>query len=121
MSKNNAKSQESTIRRTQKSGDESATDPGGQEGTDRISGKDEDIPIGITGTIGARKNSNRFAAVTGGIVAQLIRDAEDRLTKAKECIDWYEREKGEEEKRLEDLRSLQALAQELESESNEPE
>jgi hypothetical protein len=43
----------------------------------------------------------------GGILAQLIQDAEVQLGKAQECVEWYQREVAELQTRLENLKRLQ--------------
>lgn len=49
--------------------------------------------------------------VTGGILSQLISQAEDQLREAEECISWYERAKQKAHKQLENLKQLQQLAE----------
>jgi hypothetical protein len=52
------------------------------------------------------------AFLFGGIVAQLIQDAEDRRAEVVDCIDWYQRELEKCDRRLE---SLKTLAQSIQS------
>jgi hypothetical protein len=49
--------------------------------------------------------------LVGGILAQLIQDAEDRLGEAEECIAWYQREKQKQVRRLETYRDLVKLSE----------
>lgn len=46
----------------------------------------------------------------GGILTQLIEQAEDQLREAQECISWYERAEEKARKQLENLKQLQQLA-----------
>lgn len=55
--------------------------------------------------------------IAGGILSQLIQQAEDQLREAEECISWYERAKEKAQRQVENLRQLQQLAeQETEAE-----
>lgn len=53
----------------------------------------------------------------GGILTQLIEQAEDQLRETQECISWYQRAEEKARKQLENLKQLQQLAdQETEAE-----
>lgn len=54
----------------------------------------------------------------GGILAQLLEDAEKQLAKSRECIVWYREEAKEYEQKIENLRKLVEL-QESEQQSLE--
>lgn len=49
-----------------------------------------------------------YGLLLGGILSQLVLDAEQRLGEVRECIEWYQRE---EEKQLARLNELRKLAQ----------
>ena len=50
--------------------------------------------------------------IAGGILEQLVAQAEDQLREAAECIEWYQRSLEKAQRQLENLRQLQALAEE---------
>lgn len=75
--------------------------------TEATRGAESDIGIGVGGTI--REGKNRPGTVNGGIIAQLITDAEARLGEAQECVEWYLREIRKCEQRLEQLHHLLEL------------
>ena len=52
-----------------------------------------------------------YGVLIGGILTQLMADAEARLGEMRECVDWYQREVQKCEQRLSDLQQLAALAQ----------
>jgi hypothetical protein len=54
----------------------------------------------------------------GGILDQLLEDAEKQLVKSRECIVWYREEAKEYEQKIENLRKLKKL-EEQEPEKNE--
>lgn len=56
--------------------------------------------------------------VIGGIIAQLIADAEDRLGEMEECVVWYRKEVSKAQKRIAELRELK---QQLEADSQSEE
>ncbi len=61
-----------------------------------------------------RKNSsagNFIGNAIGGILDQLIDDAEKQLVKSRECIVWYREEAKEYEQKLNNLRKLKELQQ----------
>ncbi|EGK89272.1 hypothetical protein D0A34_23675 [Microcoleus vaginatus PCC 9802] len=77
-----------------------------------------------------RKNSKEGIGskdAIGGILAQLLDDAEKQLAKSRECIVWYREEAKEYEQKIENLRKLIELQQEqleqhsLESQDASPE
>ncbi len=61
--------------------------------------------IGASGT----HRTERVPAdpITGGILSQLIAQTESQLAKARDCIDWYEREAKEFQDQLDNLKHLQ--------------
>jgi hypothetical protein len=61
-----------------------------------------------------RENSKEGASLVyaiGGILDQLIDDAEKQLVKSRECIVWYREEAKEYEQKLNNLRKLKELQQ----------
>jgi hypothetical protein len=71
-------------------------------------------PIGVDGDDWTRGNQPRLSvAISGGILIQLIQDAEDQLEQAEACIKWYEDEKRKIQQRLDNLRQLQDLQLEM--------
>ena len=61
-----------------------------------------------------RENSKEGASLVyaiGGILDQLIDDAEKQLVKSRECIVWYREEAKEYEQKLNNLRKLKQLQQ----------
>ena len=51
--------------------------------------------------------------VVGGIIAQLMRDAEIRLGEAKECIEWYQRAYDREVTRIKALEEMRDRAMQV--------
>lgn len=66
--------------------------------------------VGVTGV----DSAVGVAFLFGGIVAQLIRDAEDRRAEVVDCIDWYQRELEKCDRRLESLKTLSQSIQSAE-------
>ena len=61
-----------------------------------------------------RENSKEGTSIVyaiGGILDQLIDDAEKQLVKSRECIVWYREEAKEYEQKLNNLRKLKELQQ----------
>lgn len=85
-------------------------------GVGRVGQPDGNICIGIIGALGAKTNS----LIAGGILEQLIQDAEDQLQASIECIEWYKRERDKNLKRLNKLKELRDLKQKSD-ESEQPE
>ncbi|MEO0487949.1 MAG: hypothetical protein AAFZ49_00145 [Cyanobacteria bacterium J06659_2] len=71
------------------------------------SGGDASLPNRVPGIDG----SIRTAFWVGGIVAQLIRDANDRLGEVEECIEWYQREAVKCRERLTELEEFKSAIQ----------
>lgn len=62
------------------------------------------------GAVGANcPGGNLPPTVAGGIVAQLIEDARDRLSEAEECIQWYQRSADKAQRQLDHLTALADL------------
>lgn len=104
-----AQVQTSSTRTTQVREDSTSTNPRGKrEGgtTDKIDGI---VSERAARTIGSWSNYNFTSSFAGGILDQLIKDAENRLEKAQACIEWYEDEKQEALERLENLRHLKEI------------
>lgn len=74
---------------------------------------------GNGGTLGANSQNRARRTITvrllGGIIAQLIEETEDQLGDARECIAKYERTVQKLSRRLENLKRLQELQQEADS------
>ncbi|WP_416671606.1 hypothetical protein [Egbenema bharatensis] len=85
-------------------------------GTGGTSPTDGNFGVGIAGAAGKEADS----AITGGILEQLIQDAEDQLQSSVECIEWYEREREKHQERLNNLKQLQALRQQSDPPQIEP-
>lgn len=71
------------------------------------------IRLGSSGTVTQGSSpltvSSPFGAtisILGGIVTQLIERVESQLGEAVECVDWYERQRRQFQKELDNLRSL---------------
>jgi len=90
------------IGRAQNDGDRSQV-------ADRDGSTSGSIPQRVSG--GDSAESFEVGFVLGGILSQLVLDAENRLAETRECIEWYEREAKKCEKRLEQLRTLTASLQ----------
>lgn len=60
-------------------------------------------------TDGEARTQGGITLVTGGIVAQLVRQAERRLGNVEACITWYEQEKQDAQQELEELKQLLSL------------
>ncbi len=56
------------------------------------------------------------ASAIGGILDQLINDAEKQLVRSRECIVWYREEAKEYEQKLNNLRKLKELQQQTAAE-----
>lgn len=82
---------------------------GGGSGVGQTSGIVESQPFGTDRDDRAGASESILSAVSGGILAQLIDDAEDQLEQANACIQWYEDERQKVLGRLENLRQLQSL------------
>lgn len=65
-----------------------------------------------SGTSGiSRAGQTTDNPIVGGILSQLIDDAEKDVERTQECIEWYQRELEEKTQRLEDLKRLRELEQ----------
>jgi hypothetical protein len=104
-----AQVQTSSTRSTQVREDSTAINPRGKgEGgtADKINGL---ICKRAARTVRSRSNYDFTSSFAGGILDQLIKDAENRLEKVQAFIDWYEDEKQETLERLENLRRLREI------------
>lgn len=107
-----AQVQTSSTRSTQVREDSTSINPRGKgEGgtTDKINGL---VCERTAGTVRSRSDCDFTSSFAGGILDQLIKDAENRLEKAQAGIDWYESEKQEALQRLENLRRLREIEKE---------
>ncbi|MBD1939103.1 hypothetical protein [Microcoleus sp. FACHB-68] len=109
----NAKGEARGTRTDKGSEDLRPSNPGRQEGIGRDSSQHEYLSGGSAGEIGQRQDTHYVATLTGGVIGQLILDAEDRLKVARECIEWYVREEEKELSRLDNLRKLNTLAEQM--------
>lgn len=75
-------------------------------GTGSISGAVQGEPIRATRIDCSGTNLTWFISINGGILTQLIRQAERQLGEAEACITWYEERKQEAEEWLRELKSL---------------
>jgi hypothetical protein len=104
-----AQVQTSSTRSTQVREDSTSINPRGKgEGgtTDKINGL---VCERAARTVRSWSNYNFTSSFAGGILDQLIKDAENRLEKVQAFIDWYEDEKQETLERLENLRRLREI------------
>jgi hypothetical protein len=86
------------------------SDPPGETGIAGQSGGAETFAGRISGTAGSREafdRVDRLCIIAGGIVSQLIADAESQLANARACVEWYQQEEAKALQRLEHLRQLQ--------------
>ncbi|MBL1177835.1 hypothetical protein [Pantanalinema sp. GBBB05] len=83
---------------------------GSDSGTEGFSGTVQSELERIPGGIREEEVSN--ITLLGGIVSQLIRQAEDKLANAEECLEWYEREKQRATSDLQHLKDLKARLEE---------
>lgn len=111
MPKQNAESEESTARGQENAETSDSTNSRRKGRTGTISRTDGDIGSGTTGEIGSGNHSFADTDVAGGVIEQLIIDAEDRLKVARECIDWYKREEETALARLDNLEKLREVAE----------
>lgn len=103
-----AENEASRTRRAEISGDQHPSDSD-REKRDREDGENAgDIHRGIHRTAWA------WGALAGGILAQLIKDAETRLSEARECVEWYQQEEQKQLQRLEELRALESVGEQTE-------
>lgn len=108
----NAKSQAQSMGGTQGPADQRSNDKNRAETT----GTESTGSGVISGraTRDDRAQSFRIGIVFGGIVGQLIADAENRLAEMEECVGWYQREVEKSRQRLQELRALSTtISQEL--------
>lgn len=71
--------------------------------------------VGVDNKNRTRRDTALRWSIAGGILDQLIADAEDQLAKTRACIDWYQQEELEKVARLENLKRLRDLARRQES------
>lgn len=114
MSTSNAQSQARTAR-TEKNGTiRNPDDTRGEGGIGGSSLTDGSVSGGVDGA--SRTQTATGSAITGGIIAQLINDAENQLGKTRACIEWYQEEEQERLERLENLKRLAQLADQSQDE-----
>ncbi|QYO62585.1 hypothetical protein [Leptolyngbya sp. 7M] len=106
MTSENAKSQARGTRGSEERVAESENIAPSQEWTGGNSSGISSVRLGAARAGGEKKNFVG-ASLGGKIIAQLIREAEDQLGTARECIDWYQREEQKALTKLEQLRQLQ--------------
>lgn len=68
--------------------------------------------LGIRVDRASRTGGIPRGGIAGGILEQLVIQAEEQLREAAECIEWYQRSFEKAQRQLENLRQLQALAEE---------
>lgn len=108
MDRTDAQSPTSEVGGKQDAGAPLTHDPNGLRTAEREGGE--------SGAVGGRfRGDDRTfgtAIILGGILGQLIKDAEHRLAETEECVAWYQREAEKAKERLTELRSLQSQIQE---------
>lgn len=108
----NAKDEAQPIRGTEVREIPGPIDPTGEEWAGVNSNNDGNFSSGIIGETRPRRYSD-YDRLTGGIITQLIKDAEDQLGEARACIEWYGKKEQEQLERLENFRKLQEIEQHL--------
>lgn len=114
----NAKSASQSARTAKNREDSNQSDSAGQDWSGSASVREGNIAGGISGEDRKEGDFDIHVSLTGGIIAQLIRDAEIQLGKTRDCIRWYEDEEQEQLERLKNLQRLHELA-ELEQQEGE--
>lgn len=111
---------EAAKRRGKGSSDDRSPDLGSKGGTETAIGTDGNFNLGTSRT--AWQGPNISIPLAGGIISQLIEEVEDQLggvdyqvNNAQECIEWYQREKTEYERRSEKLKARLESLKDLES------
>ena len=105
----NEKSQTSTARGIEEGG-QPVHDSDSRGGTEAIGGGFWDLNVG-TGGEDRTWDDPSLRGLLGGILAQLLKAEENRLSETEECIVWYQREREKAESRIQELKQLQKLAQ----------
>ena len=82
--------------------------PNGQGGSSEASGQYADFGERVSGVTGPWRDY--IALLTGGILGQLIQQAEGRLANAQACIEWYEEELKKAQAELDYFRQLKVAA-----------
>ena len=101
-----AKSQAQSMGRAQRQAGQRPHDKDRSQVTDRESGSGGNVDKRASRS--DRSESFGFGFVLGGILSQLVSDAEDRLAEMRECVNWYQREVEKCEERLTQLHALTA-------------
>ena len=100
-------------RARQKLNVDSPNDKGRQGGNREVGQVVELECAGLIGGVGYRQDQSVRAAITGGILSQLIEDAAEQLAEARACIEWYEDQAKKREKRLGTLHSFKPLTKKV--------
>lgn len=90
-----------------------STQPESKGGNQPTSTGAESVSRGTAGT--TRSPGIAGDPITGGILSQLIAQTESQLAKARDCIDWYEREAKEFQDQLDNLKHLQRQMEQQQS------
>ncbi len=90
---------------------------GSEAGALRSGETDGDILQRANGTV----REERIRDLAGGIVSQLVKQAERRLGNAEACITWYENERQEALAELEELRNLSVLFEQNQASTDQTE
>jgi hypothetical protein len=67
----------------------------------------------------SRQRGTGALCAIGGIIDQLIEDAQKQLVKSRECVVWYQSEVRESEEKLANLQNLKKLQEEAQAEDDE--
>lgn len=102
MVKSDAQSTARQMGREENQSGTSASDSNGSRATQGESRGDGNLPIRTVGN----HSQIRVTHILGGILGQLIKDAELRLAETEECITWYQREATKARDRLNELKAL---------------
>jgi hypothetical protein len=114
MSIEDAKSQAQSARRTQIDTDRGSDFSYSKSGARQSSRDAGGVGRGADGATWQRSDID--SSINGGIITQLIKQAEDQLGEVDACIVLYQEQKAKIQQRLEELKHLQAAADQPEKE-----
>jgi hypothetical protein len=106
MNQDNAQSKAQSAWGVEEHGNQGQDQPNSKAGVAAVSNLNESICERIFRAI----REGKANGITGGILARMISDKQDRIREAEECIEWYERER---QKRSGELMELQQLVESL--------
>jgi hypothetical protein len=95
-----------------------STDPAGETRARGFGEIARDLSQRIAGETRSRSIPGSTISISGGILTQLIQDAESQLEKTRATIEWYQSEEQEQLQRLESLQRLRELEQDSQESSD---